>query len=340
MPVTVSASGVTVPIEGQEGYNANVSVSSPDEDGVYTINVINPRERHTVTIIKNVTGTDADKDAQYSFTATGLTDTEETFQLYGRQLPESLTEDQTPTQPNTKVYENVPFGTVFSIAEANTYTDFDTAIVISNNGSESNVTGIATGNVTVEGDVTITYTNTKKTQPVKILKVNEGSVALADAVFSLYTEEEYAKEESERTAMQSNLNSGDGTTAPLGEIDLGDLTVGKYYLIETEAPAGYVLLDRPVIITVESTRVYATLGSDSTAANIAEWDTTGEYWKITVHNNPGVSLPNTGGPGTNLIYILGILLTGIAGAGLVMRKKERCGVTLAAHRSLRSSAAS
>lgn len=154
-------------------------------------------------------------------------------------------------------------------------------------------------------------------------KVNEGSIALADASFSLYTEEEYAKEESERTAMQSNLNSGDGTTTPLGDIDMGDLTIGKYYLIETQAPAGYILLDRPVIVTVESTRVYATLGSDPTAANIAEWDASGAYWKITVHNNPGVSLPNTGGPGTNFIYFPGTILTALAGAGLVMRRKRK-----------------
>ena len=154
-------------------------------------------------------------------------------------------------------------------------------------------------------------------------KVNEGSIALADASFSLYTEEEYAKEESERTAMQSNLNSGDGTTTPLGDIDMGNLTIGKYYLIETQAPAGYILLDRPVIVTVESTRVYATLGSDPTAANIAEWDASGAYWKITVHNNPGVSLPNTGGPGTNFIYFPGTILTALAGAGLVMRRKRK-----------------
>ena len=44
---------------------------------------------------------------------------------------------------------------------------------------------------------------------------------------------------------------------------------------------------------------------------------------IIVGNTPGVALPNTGGPGTNLIYILGIMLTGLAGAGLVMKRRRR-----------------
>jgi LPXTG-motif cell wall-anchored protein len=39
-------------------------------------------------------------------------------------------------------------------------------------------------------------------------------------------------------------------------------------------------------------------------------------------NYPGVELPNTGGPGTGLLYLLGFMLTGLAAAGLVMRKQR------------------
>ena len=42
-----------------------------------------------------------------------------------------------------------------------------------------------------------------------------------------------------------------------------------------------------------------------------------------IANEPGAVLPNTGGSGTNLIYLFGIMLTGLAGAGLVMRKRRR-----------------
>ena len=44
------------------------------------------------------------------------------------------------------------------------------------------------------------------------------------------------------------------------------------------------------------------------------------YYKI--YNNPGVELPATGGPGTRLIYLFGILFTAIASTGLVMKKRR------------------
>ncbi len=44
-------------------------------------------------------------------------------------------------------------------------------------------------------------------------------------------------------------------------------------------------------------------------------------WRF--RNDAGVELPSTGGPGTSLIYLLGILLTGFAGAGLMMRKRRK-----------------
>lgn len=48
-----------------------------------------------------------------------------------------------------------------------------------------------------------------------------------------------------------------------------------------------------------------------------------EKFVVEVLNNPGAELPSTGGPGTSPIYLLGIMLTGLAGAGLVMRRKRK-----------------
>ena len=44
---------------------------------------------------------------------------------------------------------------------------------------------------------------------------------------------------------------------------------------------------------------------------------------FTVENTPGAALPSTGGPGTNLIYLIGLTFTAFAGAGLVMKKRRR-----------------
>ena len=46
-------------------------------------------------------------------------------------------------------------------------------------------------------------------------------------------------------------------------------------------------------------------------------------WQIRVWNNSGVSLPSTGGSGTNLICLFGVMLTSIAGIGLVMGERQR-----------------
>ena len=52
-------------------------------------------------------------------------------------------------------------------------------------------------------------------------------------------------------------------------------------------------------------------------------DTTVVSVTYKIINNAGYELPATGGPGTNLIYLFGIMLTGFAGAGLVMKKRRK-----------------
>ena len=46
---------------------------------------------------------------------------------------------------------------------------------------------------------------------------------------------------------------------------------------------------------------------------------------VTVVNQKGAALPSTGGTGTGtgMLYLFGIILTGLAGAGLVMKKRRR-----------------
>ena len=44
---------------------------------------------------------------------------------------------------------------------------------------------------------------------------------------------------------------------------------------------------------------------------------------VTVENEPGVSLPSTGGPGTNLLYILGSMLIMLSGAGFILLQRKK-----------------
>ena len=96
---------------------------------------------------------------------------------------------------------------------------------------------------------------------------------------------------------------------------------GAYTLTETQAPAGYLIIgDGKTTFTVNAASV---------AGAVAEMQTNGEAevatgaYVIKVQNSAGAVLPSTGGSGTTLIYLLGIMLTSLAGAGLVMRKRRR-----------------
>ena len=50
---------------------------------------------------------------------------------------------------------------------------------------------------------------------------------------------------------------------------------------------------------------------------------------LTIKNAPGAALPNTGGSGTNMIYLLGIMLVGIAGAVLLTRMRRSAALSCA-----------
>ena len=49
--------------------------------------------------------------------------------------------------------------------------------------------------------------------------------------------------------------------------------------------------------------------------------------EITIHivNMAGVALPHTGGSGVTLIYLFGIMLTGLAGSGLALKRRRKRG---------------
>ena len=163
-----------------------------------------------------------------------------------------------------------------------------------------------------------TYTNKTKTTPIKILKTDQdGTTSLPDAVFSLYTESGYTAEP--KQTAKTGLTSGTD-----GMIDLGKLSYGKYYLVETAAPAGYILLSEPVIITVAATGVTYSQSDSSLSSSgdgISIDDAAGVY-TLTVTNNAGYELPSTGGPGTGLFTTLGLTL--ILGASILLWRSRFC----------------
>lgn len=89
-----------------------------------------------------------------------------------------------------------------------------------------------------------------------------------------------------------------------GEAEVRGLKNGTYYLIETEAPAGYNLLAEPVEVEINGSDV--NLDSLTVTTN--------------VENHTGSLLPGTGGIGTRIFYIAGAAL--LLGAVVVLLVKK------------------
>lgn len=121
------------------------------------------------------------------------------------------------------------------------------------------------------------------------------------------------------------------TSAENGLFNIAGLDDGTYYLREIQAPAGYNLLENDVklVITATTTNGQDWAGEPGqalTALNISVNDgelqpgnTDTGVVNVTVENNGGATLPETGGMGTTLFYIIGGLLVVGAGVLLVVR---------------------
>ena len=103
--------------------------------------------------------------------------------------------------------------------------------------------------------------------------------------------------------------TADGVDKPL------TLLMGRtYYLKETAAPEGYLPMSE--VSTIRITEAGAELSPQALKGE----DVNGIY-VITIPNNPGKPLPNTGGAGTALYTVTGLGL--MAAAALALELKRR-----------------
>ncbi len=126
----------------------------------------------------------------------------------------------------------------------------------------------------------------------------------------------------------STLTSG--TNGLFKVIGLDD---GTYYLKETKAPAGYNLLSEKIAVVITATTTNGQTWTDGDASKAltglavtadrtaGTGDTSTGIAGITIANNKGSTLPETGGVGTTLFYVLGGIL--VAGAVVLLVTKKR-----------------
>lgn len=167
-------------------------------------------------------------------------------------------------------------------------------------------------NTTTEDSETIT-----KTFGIPVFKYTKNDQALAGAEFMLSTDLNCTDESKTLKFTLNNVTNkyrfaahGNATLTSLdnGRIDIEGLKAGTYYLKETKAPDGYNLLKK--IQTIE-------IGEDGSIKlnDVAITD------DVKVKNNSGIELPSTGGMGTTLIYLAGIVLVVLSGYVLISKRR-------------------
>ncbi len=165
-----------------------------------------------------------------------------------------------------------------------------------------------------------------------LLYLRDGKLLRADAVVEII-----GMNLSDEGAARAMEAAGISSSITLGELELAlsELQFDTVYeLREITPPDGYIITNKHVYFKVvrEEARVYLCLTdetgavleneegpvTDNSAAAIAE----GRELVISVKNETGMALPNTGGIGTGLFTLLGTILT--LGAGLFLLRRAKC----------------
>ena len=124
------------------------------------------------------------------------------------------------------------------------------------------------------------------------------------------------------------------TSGSDGKFVIAGLDAGTYYLRETKAPGGYNLLKNDIIVTITATldkrenspaltdlKLSVKEDKEGAAATDSNGNVDTGIVETNVMNNSGAQLPETGGMGTTLFYVLGGILVLVAIILLVTRKR-------------------
>ena len=195
------------------------------------------------------------------------------------------------------------------------------SVIILNNLEKS---GVDEWISSVEENGHVTYTvhipNDPAGIPVRFLKIDQTGKALQGAEFSIKGDGIDDEE-----GLVSTIKRGESDAVIYSN---EALPVGEYTLTETDTPTGYISPEKPVIIRVENTRsgsmtVSASIDGKPFEYPMVSQDLKTGVWTVKVPNQVGYELPATGGPGTDMIYLIGFILTLFAGIGLTITYRRR-----------------
>lgn len=237
-----------------------------------------------------------------------------------------------------KIYEDHPGETIDGI----TYdTEKELTIVIEKNNNNKLHVASVTGDDTEWNNETNTSmtTITNRTLSVDLKKIDSGTKAkIEGAEFEILqgSEKLYLDENNKiltpakvkELIKLSDLTTDEAIAAmetakirdsfTIGEITLSALNLGTTYTLkEIHAPDGYVVSSNDASFTLsknDQRKIVISVTGDN--VSVDEDGVT-----ILIKNTPGAALPNSGGPGTTWIYLIGSLLLLGCGIALVSRRR-------------------
>jgi len=237
-------------------------------------------------------------------------------------------------------FANIPLGTHIELVEVNIpdgyeFEKYETKVG-KNTSTWTTSEDVASGIVVPDAKGNTSYyfvtTNVQKGMEVELIKVDTGdsSKTLSGAEFELYKVIPAVLDEDGVTVITPESRQKIGTTWTTdseGKLAFGTLEIGTYKLVETKAPAGYNLSDSEITIYVTADGVTYDQ-PDNAASNTKLTPTVRDgvkVYTITVTNSKGAVLPHTGGAGTFLYTLCGLMLMASAAAvyGFRMRRRER-----------------
>ena len=180
------------------------------------------------------------------------------------------------------------------------------------------------------------YTSQQKTVPVvtygfdlkKVFINSLDTETDLKATFKLYTDAEYAKGDARSPLNFKNSNgytvsktgTSDITAIKGNDINVRGLSAGKYHLVETSTADGYNLLDHDIIIEVTDKFDNDELNPDG-LMYITNGGKPQETHRVDIENVKGIKLPSTGGMGTTVFAIVGLLVMAGAAVTLIVKKR-------------------
>lgn len=206
----------------------------------------------------------------------------------------------------------------------------DAVLGVSGNTNDVNMIYNYTNNptdITVPGNTTTVYTwgidLTKTGDDGSKLVGVEFTLKKADAELSFVYDDTIG---AYRYVVDADAESASKTltTKTDGKLIIRGLDSGTYTLTETKTNDGYTLLKNPITITItgDNTNGTATATVDGKDVSmVADNGSASALLPITVVNNTGFDLPQTGAAGTAIFAIAGIVIVAAAGALLIFRRK-------------------